>query len=174
MGERRPAFAECELARTSRTWQVADAAAEEPAEKARRAVTMAPPHPPRHQSASTPHTMDIIFLRALRVEAMVGIYRRERTIRQTVEIDLDIALPHTSVFASGKVADTIDYAVVTRRIREELDTHRFGLVENLAEHLARLILDEFHSPWVRLSVAKLGILKDARAVGVTIERKRSA
>lgn len=118
--------------------------------------------------------MDIIFLRALRVEAMVGIYRRERTIRQTVEIDLDIALPDASVFASGKVADTIDYAVVTRRIREELDAHRFGLVENLAEHLARLIVEEFHSPWVRLSVAKLGILKEARAVGVTIERKRGA
>jgi len=118
--------------------------------------------------------MDIIFLRALRLEAMVGIYRRERTIRQTIEIDLEIALPDGAVFESGKVADTIDYAVVTRRIREELDAHRFGLVENLAEHIARLILDEFHAPWVRLSVAKLGILKEARAVGITIERRRGA
>ena len=118
--------------------------------------------------------MDIIFLRALRLEAMVGIYRRERTIRQTVEIDLDIALPDAAVFTSGKVADTIDYSVVARRIREELDANRFGLVENLAEHLARMVLAEFRSPWVRLSVAKIGILKEARSVGITIERTRKA
>ena len=53
-----------------------------------------------------------IFLRAIRLEAMIGIYKRERTTTQPVEIDLDIALPSDRVFNSGKVADTIDYAVV--------------------------------------------------------------
>ena len=47
---------------------------------------------------------------------------------------------------------------------------RFGLVEELAAFVAELVLNEFHAPWVRVSVAKLGILKDVRLVGVTIER----
>jgi dihydroneopterin aldolase len=116
--------------------------------------------------------MDQLFLRDIRLEAKVGIYRRERNTTQPVSLDLDVALPTERVFASGKVADTIDYAALVGRIREELAERRFGLVEELAAFVAQIVLDEFHSPWVRVSVAKLGILKDARLVGVTIERRK--
>ena len=114
--------------------------------------------------------MDIIFLREIRLDARIGIYKRERTITQTVELDLDIALPDDRVFKSGKVADTIDYAVVIERIRATLVEQHYGLVENLAEHVAQLMLEEFHTPWVRVSIAKLGAQRDARRVGVAIER----
>jgi dihydroneopterin aldolase len=117
--------------------------------------------------------MDTIFLRDIRLEAMVGIYRREKVTRQLIAVDLDIALASSAVFTSGKVADTIDYATVVERVRAELATRRFGLVEELAQFLADLVLGEFGAPWVRVSVAKLGILKDVKLVGVTIERSRS-
>jgi 7,8-dihydroneopterin aldolase/epimerase/oxygenase len=105
---------------------------------------------------------------------MIGIYRRERTTSQPVELSLDIALPSTQVFSSHKVADTIDYAVVTRRLSEELSRQRFGLVEELAERVANILISEFASPWVRVSVAKIGILKEAAQVGVVIERRSPA
>jgi len=114
--------------------------------------------------------MDIIFLRELRLDARIGIYRREKTITQTVELNLDIALPDDRVFASGKVADTIDYAVVIERIRTTLLEQHYGLVENLAEHVAQIILGEFKAPWVRVSIAKIGAERNARRVGVVIER----
>ena len=117
--------------------------------------------------------MDRIFLREIKLEAKVGIYRRERVTSQLIELDLDIALPSAAAFRSGKVADTIDYAVVVQRLRDELAVQRFGLVEELAEHIAQLVLDEYGAPWVRVSVAKLGILKGVRHVGVTIERERT-
>jgi len=118
--------------------------------------------------------MDHIFLREIKLEAKVGIYRRERVTRQPIELDLDIGLPSDAVFRTGKVSDTIDYAVVVGRLREELAERRFGLVEELAEFVARLLTEEFHAPWVRVSVAKLGILAGVKHVGVTIERERSA
>jgi dihydroneopterin aldolase len=114
--------------------------------------------------------MDIIFLREIRLDARIGIYKREKTITQTVELDLDIALPDDRVFTSGKVADTIDYAVVIERIRATLVEQHYGLVENLAEHVAQIILREFHAPWVRVSIAKVGAQRNARRVGVVIER----
>jgi dihydroneopterin aldolase len=118
--------------------------------------------------------LDVIFIRALRLEAMIGIYRRERSTRQTVELDIDMALASRGVFESGRVADTIDYAVVAERIREMLATQRFGLVEELAEQVAAMILGRFGAPWTRVSVAKLGILKDAERVGIVIERSAAA
>lgn len=114
--------------------------------------------------------MDLIFLREIRLDARIGVYKREKTITQTVELDLEIALPDSRVFKSGKVADTIDYAVVIERIRAVLVEQHYGLVENLAEHVAQILIAEFHAPWVRVSIAKVGAQRSARRVGVVIER----
>ena len=124
----------------------------------------------QHAGPDRKPPMNIIFLREIRLDARIGIYKREKTITQTVEIDLDIALPDDSVFTSGKVADTIDYAVVIERIRGVLIEQHHGLVENLAEHIAQILLREFRSPWVRVSIAKIGAQRNARRVGVVIER----
>ena len=116
--------------------------------------------------------MDAILIRDLRVEALIGIHKRERHVAQTVSIDLDIGLPGAVVFASDKVADTIDYEQVALGIKALAASAHFRLVETLAERIARLLLDEFGAPWVKVSVAKIGILANAKFVGVTIERRR--
>jgi dihydroneopterin aldolase len=117
-------------------------------------------------------TMDAIQIRELRVEALIGIHMRERHVAQTVSIDLDIGLPSAAVFKSDKVADTIDYEQVALKIRALAASGHFKLVETLAERIARLLLEDFGAPWVKVAVAKIGILANARFVGVTIERKR--
>ena len=114
--------------------------------------------------------MDIIFIRELRLHAGVGVYRRERGTRQTVQFDIEIGLPGSHAAKTDKVADTIDYAVVIERIAAELEARHFGLVETLADHVANMILAEFGAPWVRVSVAKLGALRNAKQVGVVVER----
>ncbi len=114
--------------------------------------------------------MDIIFLREIRLDARIGIYKREKSITQTVELDLELALPDDRVFKSGKVTDTIDYAVVIERVRAALVEQHYGLVETLAEHVAQIILKEFNASWVRVSIAKIGAQRNARRVGVVIER----
>ena len=116
--------------------------------------------------------MDAIQIRDLRVETLIGIHKRERHVAQTVSIDLEIGLPGTAVFKSDKVADTIDYEQVALRIRALAADGHYRLVETLAERIARLLLEEFGAPWVKLSVAKIGILANARFVGVTLERRR--
>jgi dihydroneopterin aldolase len=116
--------------------------------------------------------MDAILIRDLRVEALIGIHKRERHVAQTVSIDLEIGLPGTAVFRSDKVADTIDYEQVALGIKALAASGHFRLVETLAERIARLLLDEFGAPWVRVSAAKIGILGNAKFVGVTIERKK--
>jgi dihydroneopterin aldolase len=116
--------------------------------------------------------MDAIILRDLRVDVLIGIHKRERHVTQTVSIDLDIGLPGTTVFKSDKVADTIDYEQVALKIKALAASGHFRLVETLAERIARLLLEDFGAPWAKISVAKIGILPNAKFVGVTIERKR--
>src|SRR5690348_4642324 len=116
--------------------------------------------------------MDSILVRDLRVEVLIGIHKRERHVAQTVSVDLDIGLPGTAVFASDKVADTIDYEQVALRIKALAGTGHFRLVETFAERIARLLIDDFKAPWVKVSAAKIGILPNAKFVGVSIERRR--
>lgn len=116
--------------------------------------------------------MDAIQIRDLRIETLIGIHKRERHVAQTVSIDLEIGLPGTAVFKSDKVADTIDYEQVALKIRALAADGHYRLVETLAERIARLLLEEFGAPWVKVSVAKIGVLANAKFVGVTLERKR--
>jgi dihydroneopterin aldolase len=116
--------------------------------------------------------MDAILLRDLRVEASIGIHKRERHVQQTLSIDLDIGLPGDAVFASDKVADTIDYEQVALRIRDLAASGHFRLVETFADRVAGILMKDFGAPWVRVSASKLGILANVKLVGVTIERGR--
>ena len=116
--------------------------------------------------------MDAIVIRDLRIEVLIGIHRREQHMPQTVSIDLDIGLPGGEVFASDRVADTIDYEQVALRIKALASSGHFRLVETLAERIARLLIDDFGAPWVKVSAAKIAILPNAKLVGVSIERKK--
>src|SRR5260370_8415968 len=102
--------------------------------------------------------MDAILMRDLRVEASIGIHKRERHVRQTLSIDLDIGLPGVAVFSSDKVADTIDYEQVAQKIRDLAASAHFRLVETVADRVAALLMNDFGPPWCKLSVAQLSIL----------------
>ena len=117
--------------------------------------------------------MDAVLIRDLRVEALIGIHKRERHVMQTLSIDLDIGIPGAAVFASDKVADTIDYEQVTLRIKALAASGHFRLVETFAERVASLLIAEFGAPWVKVSAAKIGILPNAKFVGVSIERRKA-
>ena len=116
--------------------------------------------------------MDSILIRDLRLEVLIGIHKRERHVPQTVSIDLDIGLPGGAVFASDRVADTIDYEQVAIKLGALAASGHFRLVETLADRIAALLIEEFGAPWVKVSAAKIGILPNAKFVGVSIERKR--
>jgi dihydroneopterin aldolase len=116
--------------------------------------------------------MDFIFIDELRVEAQVGIYPREQAGTQMLEINLTFGVPDEAA-AHDDIGDTIDYAEVIARIRAELAERRFNLLETLGEHIVRLLFDEFGAPWVKLSIAKVGVMKGVKRVGVFIERGRA-
>ncbi|WP_230969639.1 dihydroneopterin aldolase [Nitrogeniibacter aestuarii] len=115
--------------------------------------------------------MDFIFIEELRVKARVGIYPRERVAPQVLELNLTFGVPDAAA-ERDDIDDTIDYAEVIKRIREDLAERHFNLIETLGEHVVAMLFDEFGAPWVKLRIAKIGIMKDVRRVGVFIQRGR--
>ncbi|WP_114649877.1 dihydroneopterin aldolase [Pseudothauera hydrothermalis] len=115
--------------------------------------------------------MDFIFIEELRVQASVGIYPREKVAPQMVELNLTFGVPDAAA-KHDDIADTIDYAVVIERIRAELAARHFNLIETLGEFVVNLLFEEFNAPWVKIRIAKIGVMQGVRRVGVFIQRGR--
>jgi len=114
--------------------------------------------------------MDIIFLRGLQIETIVGIFDWERVTRRIVVIDLDMAIDNRKAADSDAIADALDYGEVSRRVISFVEASSFFLVETLAEKICEIIRDEFNVPWVRLTLNKKGAIGGETDVGVIIER----
>ncbi|MFC4728368.1 dihydroneopterin aldolase [Coralloluteibacterium thermophilus] len=114
--------------------------------------------------------MDVVFIEDLRIETVIGIYDWERTIRQTVAIDLEMAFDNTVPAATDAIGDTLDYKAVAKRLIAFVEASEFGLVETLAERCAAIVREEFGVSWLRLRLSKPGAVTGSKAVGVIIER----
>ena len=53
--------------------------------------------------------MDLVYVRDLRVDTVIGIYDWEREIRQVVSIDLEMATDIAKAASSDSIEDTLDY-----------------------------------------------------------------
>lgn len=114
--------------------------------------------------------MDKVFIKALCIETIIGIYDWERVTKQVVELDLEMAWDNCPPAGSDDIALALDYEAVSNRLRQFVGGGQFLLVERMAEEIAAIVLHEFHSPWVRVRVTKPGAIEGAAGVGVQIER----
>ncbi len=114
--------------------------------------------------------MDIIFLRNLRIETVIGIFDWERQIKQPVFIDLEMATDIKKAAASDHIDDTLDYKSLSKAVIDFVEHSQFQLVETLAEKVAELIINDFNVPWLKLTLNKKGALRHADDVGIIIER----
>ena len=117
--------------------------------------------------------MDIVYIRELKVETIIGIFDWERERKQTVSIDLDLGFDIRAAARSDDIADALDYKAISHRIRDFVAAAEFQLVEALAEAIAEIVLAEFPVPWLRLRVGKPGAITGSKDTGVIIERRRA-
>ncbi len=114
--------------------------------------------------------MDIIFLQALEIETVIGIYDWERKIKQKVIFDIEMAADIRKAASSDHIDDTLNYKAVAKRVISFVEDSNFELVETLAERVAEIVINEFNVPWLRLTLNKIGAIRGARGVGILIER----
>jgi 7,8-dihydroneopterin aldolase/epimerase/oxygenase len=117
---------------------------------------------------------DIVFLRGLAIETTIGFFEWERHVKQTVVLDLEFPVDCAKAAASDAVRDTTDYKRIAKRSIQFVSESQFHLVETLAHKLAVLLLEEFHLPWIRMTLNKPGAIRGSRDVGVSITRHRGA
>ena len=84
--------------------------------------------------------MDIVYIRDLRIETIIGIYDWERETRQTVSLDLEMGTDISKAAESDCIDDTLDYKSVAKRLIQFVGDSEFQLVEAMAESIAGIVL----------------------------------
>ena len=113
---------------------------------------------------------DIIYIRDLRVQAIIGIFGWERKVRQEVSIDLEISFDCKRAAKTDAIESTIDYKAITKGIIAYVESSSFQLQESLAEGIASLLKEKYGVESLKLRVSKPGALRHADDVGVIIHR----
>ncbi|MBL4781202.1 MAG: dihydroneopterin aldolase [Porticoccaceae bacterium] len=114
--------------------------------------------------------MDIVYIRDLQIETIIGIYDWEREVRQTISLDLEMAADIRRAAASDDIQHTLNYKAVAKRLIAFVEEAQCLLVERLAEEIANIVLSEFEVPWLKLRLSKPGALRGSKDVGIIIER----
>lgn len=114
--------------------------------------------------------MDIVYIRELEVETVIGIYDWEREVRQTVSLDLEMGTDIRAAASTEDIEQTLNYKSVSKRLISFISESKFLLVETMAEEISQIVLNEFDVPWLRLRLSKPGAVRGAKDVGVVIER----
>ena len=116
------------------------------------------------------HEADAVFIKGLKVEAVIGVYDWERVITQPLLIDITLETDMSKAAISDDVADALNYKAVCDDVDNWCKQIEAKLLEHLAEQLAAKILTKYPCQKVTLSVAKPTAIKEAEAVGVKIVR----
>lgn len=117
------------------------------------------------------HTQsDVVFVKGLKVEAVIGVYEWERAITQPVLIDMALETDIRKAGVSDDVNDALNYKAVCDDVTAWCQEIKAELLEHLAEQIAAKLLASYACQTITLSVAKPTAIEQADAVGVQITR----
>ena len=113
---------------------------------------------------------DIIYIKDLRIETIIGIFDWERKVKQEVSIDMEFPFDCKKAAATDSIEATIDYKAITKGVIKFVEDSSFQLQETLAESIAALVKDEYGVKSIKLRVSKPGALRGAKDVGLIVYR----
>ena len=117
--------------------------------------------------------MDIVFIKQLQVDTVIGVYDWEKSIQQRLLLDLALTSDQRTAAARDDITLTLDYAVIAEKVTALITAQPIELIETVAERVASMLLTEFATSKVEVTVSKPGAVAQAQTVGVHIVRTTS-
>jgi FolB domain-containing protein len=111
----------------------------------------------------------IIRIKDLQAETVVGVYDWEQNKKRPVVLNLALEIGGSNAGESDMLSDTIDYAMIERRVLLHLENASYQLIEKLAQDIAKLVLSlDTRIEKVTVEADKPGALKYAKSVSIML------
>lgn len=106
-------------------------------------------------------------LNEIEVDCVIGERAEERMRLQTLKLDIELEIPDTAS-RSDDLADTVDYAALTQRIRSSLVAAKCRMIERAALVVAEVCMAENSVRCARVAVTKSGAIPHLRSATAEI------
>ena len=125
-----------------------------------------------HHVASAASGLRHVFVRDLDLMALIGIYEHEKTDPQRIIVNIDLSVMEGEGPQGDDIGHVVSYEIVVKKVEQIIAEGHINLVETLCEKIAAACLRDKRVAAARVRVEKPDIIKNARSVGVEIERQR--
>ena len=125
-----------------------------------------------HHVASGAAKLRHVFVRDLDVMARLGIHEHERVTPQRIIVNIDLSVSEGGNPLVDDISNVVSYEIVVKKVDAIIARGHVNLVETLCELIAAACLKDKRVMAARVRIEKPDIIKNARSVGVEIERVR--
>lgn len=115
---------------------------------------------------------DVVFVQGLQLEASIGVFDWEKTIRQRLIMDIELYTDFSAAAQSDALADAVDYGAVCERIHAVIRQDHYQLLESLADAIIWTLFEQFSVARIVLRIHKPGAIPGTDSVGVKVDRRR--
>ncbi len=123
-----------------------------------------------HHVASAKSRLRHVFVRDLVVKALIGIYPHEKKRKQRIIVNIDLSVQESPGKMKDEISHVVSYEIIAKKVTAIVAEGHVNLVETLCENIAQSCLKDKRVMAARVRVEKPDIIKNARSVGVEIER----
>lgn len=115
-----------------------------------------------------------IRIKNLRLKTILGVNARERESPQEVAVHVELEFDGERAAATDDIDETVDYGTLTERIVREVEASRYHLLEALAGHILKIVLEDERVIRASVEVDKPQALSQADSVSVFCSYGRPA
>jgi dihydroneopterin aldolase len=114
--------------------------------------------------------MDKLRLNGIEVHCIIGDLPEERVCEQRLMVDVELFVDLSDAAESDDLADTVDYAGLSYKIRDALREAKCRLIEKAAKVVCDICLKEKSVAKVAVSICKAGCVPGLTSAEVRMER----
>ena len=121
-----------------------------------------------------PSLLDQIFIRDLRIHALIGVNPHEQDEPQEVLLNITLWVQNLAALHTDKLEDTVSYHTLMLALVKKAQEKHYQLIEKLAQDLLKTCFElDSRIEEVQLTLEKPAALFLARSAGFTLFRNRS-
>ena len=113
-----------------------------------------------------------IRINQLSLRTIIGAYPQERIERQPVYVNIEMITDISKAIETDNLDHAVNYDSLSKNIVEESEKTEFFLLENLADFILGLIMEEEKVLQATIKVTKPFALKNAESVSVELSAER--
>lgn len=115
-----------------------------------------------------------IRINNLALRIIIGINQHERLEKQKIIANIEMVVDVSRAIESDKVEHSVNYETISKVIIEETEKTEFYLLENLADFILGLVMEEERVIQATVVISKPNALKFADSVSVELSAERFA